>query len=131
LQTLDNILSEILSLDTAIRFAGLATADGKQAYHRYRPGLKPLLSPEETTKSIIQAVLREGIRSVLEEKMGGCLYVVGVYRKVKGITIPLRPPTVPENVHGILMFSLDFEADHEDIVNNKVLPFLQKKRIAL
>jgi hypothetical protein len=131
LQLLDNVCSEILNLDKAIRFVGMASADGKNVYHRYRLGLEPLLSPDENSKSILQAVIKEGMRSTLEDKMGGCLYVLEVYRKVKRVTIPLRPPTVREGSHAILMMSLEFDSSHDDIINNKVFPFLQKKTIDL
>jgi hypothetical protein len=117
----------MLALDASIRFAGLADSKGTKAYHKYRDGLKPLLSPEETARSMLQAVLRSGMRDTLEDRLGQCQYVLGVYNKVKRITIPLRPPVVKER--GILMTSLEPGSDHDDILANKILPFLEKVRL--
>lgn len=125
----DDFLGQVLALDASIRFAGLADSKGTKAHHRYREGLQPLLSPEETDKSMLQAVLRNGIRSTLEDKLGECQYVLGMYKKVKRITIPLRAPVVKER--GILMISLDTDSDHDDILARKVLPFLENSRLDL
>lgn len=122
-------LEKLLSLDASIRFAGVANSKGTKVYHRYRQGLKPLLSPEETDKSMLQAVLRMGTRSTLEDKLGDCEYVFALYKKVKRFTIPLRPPIVKEL--GILMISLDLGSNHDMILANKVLPFLEKARLEL
>lgn len=123
----DDFLHQVLTLDTQIRFAGFANSKGTKFYHRYREGLKPLLSPEETDRSMLQVVLRSGMRSTLEDKIGECVYVLGLYKKVKRVTIPLRPPVVKEQ--GILMVSLDLDSDHDTILAGKVLPFLQKTRL--
>lgn len=122
----DDFLGQVLALDASIRFAGLADSKGTKAYHKYREGLSPLLSPEETDKSMLQAVLRNGMRSTLEDKLGQCTYVLGVYKKVKRITIPLYPPVAKER--GILMISLDLDSDHDNILVRKVLPFLENAR---
>ena len=61
---------EILSLDKQIRFAGMADSAGTATYHEYRPGIMPMLSLDETNKSMLQAVIREGMRITLEERLG-------------------------------------------------------------
>jgi hypothetical protein len=122
-----DFLRHVLAIDTSIRFAGLADSKGTKAHHMYREGLKPLLSPEETDKSMLQAVIRNGMRSTLEDKIGECVYVLGVYKKVKRVTIPLHPPVVKER--GILMVSLDLDSDHDTVLAGKVLPFIEKARL--
>ena len=62
----DEICSEILALDSKIRFAGHANVKGPVTHHRYRADIKPLLTTEETSKSMLQAVIREGMRTTLE-----------------------------------------------------------------
>jgi hypothetical protein len=122
---------EIISLDKHIRFAGMANSTGAATYHEYRPDITPMLSLDETNKSMLQAVIREGMRTTLEGRLGECVYVFALYKKVKRITIPLRPPTVKDGSHGIVMISLELAADHQDILDNKVLPFLGKIKLDL
>ncbi|MEO9363989.1 MAG: hypothetical protein ABI348_08825 [Nitrososphaera sp.] len=120
--------ADVLSLDASIRFAGVADATGTAIHFAYREDLVPLLSPAETTKSILQAVLRSGTRTTLEDKLGECAYTLSLYKKVKRITIPLRPPTVGRP-NAILMISLDAKVDHDVVINGKVMPFLQQARL--
>lgn len=122
-------MGQVLALDKSIRFAGFADLKGTIIRYRYREDIKPLLSPEETERSMLQAVLRSGMRSTLEDKLGECLYVLGMYEKVKRITIPLRPPVLAKGNSGILMISLDLASDHDGILAGKVLPFLEKARL--
>jgi hypothetical protein len=125
----DEFCSSVLALDGAIRFAGVANADGTSVRFKYRAGLTPLLSSDETTKSMLQAVLRAGTRFTLEDKLGECLYTISMYRKVKRASITLRPPTVSDRRYGILMISMDNNADHDTILGGKVLPYLKNARL--
>jgi hypothetical protein len=122
--------ADVLSLDDSIRFAGVADSTGTSMHFVYRKGLVPLLSPEETAKSMLQAVLRSGTRITLEDKLGECAYNLSLYKKVKRITVPLRPPTVGRS-NAILMISLDAKTDHDAVIDDKILPFLQKARLEL
>ena len=83
---------EILSLDRQIRFAGMANSTETATYHEYRPDITPMLSLDETNKSMLQAVIREGMRTTLEGRLGECKYVCALYKKVKRITIPCARP---------------------------------------
>lgn len=71
----DIVCLEVLALGPSIRFAGIADSRAKVIYHKYRKDIKPLLTSEETEKSMIQAVIREGMRTTLEAKLGECEYV--------------------------------------------------------
>lgn len=125
----EEFCSSVLALDDAIRFAGVANADGTAVRFKYRAGLTPLLSAEETAKSMLQAVLRSGTRFTLEDRLGECLYTISIYKKVKRVTVTLRPPTITDKRYGILMISMDNSASHDAILGGKVLPFLQKARL--
>ncbi len=125
----DEFLGKVLALDKSIRFAGIADARGTKTHHRYKEGLKPLLSSEETNKSMLQAVLRNGMRNTLEDKLGQCRYVLAVYDKVKRVTVPLHAPAVTER--GILMISLEHNSDHDNILAKRILPFLENARVDL
>ena len=69
----------------------------------------------------MQSIIRMGTRKVLEEKVGKTIYAFALYEKVKRATMPLGDS-------GILMISFDIEANHEDIILNKVLPVISKER---
>lgn len=127
----DIVCLEVLALGPSIRFAGIADGRAKVIYHKYRKDIKPLLTAEETEKSMIQAVIREGMRTTLEAKLGECEYVFAKYKNVKRVTVPLRPPTIAEGTHGILMISMEVQSNHESILEDKVLPYLAKTRISL
>ncbi len=125
----DEFCASVRALDSAIRFAGVANADGTAIRFKYRASLTPLLSSDETVKSMLQAVLRSGTRFTLEDRLGECLYTISMYRKVKRVTITLRPPTINDKRYGILMISMDNSTDHDAILGDKILPFLRKARL--
>lgn len=125
----DEFCASVLALDGAIRFAGVANADGTSVRFKYRAGLTPLLSSDETVKSMLQAVLRAGTRFTLEDKLGECLYTISMYKRVKRVSITLRPPTVSDRRYGILMISMDNNTDHDAILGGKVLPYLKNARL--
>lgn len=125
----DEICSEILALDSKIRFAGHANVKGPVTHHRYRADIKPLLTTEETSKSMLQAVIREGMRTTLEAKLGQCVYSFAKYKNVKRVTVPLRPPTMGDGMHAILMISIEVDANHDMILEDKALPYLARTRI--
>ena len=113
----------MLSLDSNIRFAGIANEKSEVMGSAYRAGVKPLLSPEETQKSIMQSVIRAGMRTSLESKLGKTVYAFAMYEKMKRVTIPLK---VDEDRIYIFMVSFDLDADHEPIILNKIIPMLRK-----
>jgi hypothetical protein len=110
---------DMLNIDKGIRFVGMADKSGKLAAFAYRPDLQPLLTKEESELSVMQSLLRMGMRRTLEEKLGRTVYAFALYEKVKRATIPMG------NDGGILMMSFDVEADHEAIILSKIMPMLK------
>ena len=51
------LCKEILDLDPKVRYAGVCNDTGETKYGGQREGVKNLLSPEETKKSNLQALL--------------------------------------------------------------------------
>jgi hypothetical protein len=95
---------------------------GNLTTSRYRRGLIPLLTPEEIEKLAIDSVLRMNTRKDFESKLGKPIYSFTLYQKVKRVTIALENKEYP-----ILMASFDLEADHENIIVNKVLPLVNEE----
>ena len=58
-------------------------------------------------------------RKDFESKLGKLLYSFTIYQKIKRVTI-----TLENEEYRILMASFDIEADHENIIVNKILPMI-------
>ena len=123
-QRLDSLCSRIIESDNTIRFVGISTKTGTQIMSRYRKDLIPLLTPEETEKLAIESVLRMNTRKDFESKLGKPIYSFTIYQKVKRVTIALEDIEYP-----ILITSFDIEADHENIIVNKILPLVNEERL--
>ncbi len=116
-----NLCKQILQLDKTIRFVGIASIEGKLIAQEYREGVQSFLTKEESELSVLQSIIRTGTRKVLEEKVGKTIYAFALYEKVKRASMPLDDSN-------ILMVSFDIEANHEDIILNKILPLVSKER---
>jgi hypothetical protein len=123
-QRLDSLCSKIIESDKAIRFVGISNKMGNQIISRYRGGLTPLLTPKEIEMYAMQTVLRMNTRKDFELKLGIPLYSFTLYQKVERVTITLDSKEYP-----ILMASFDVEADHENIIVNKILPLINEERL--
>jgi hypothetical protein len=121
-QHLDSLCSRIIESDNTIRFVGISDKMGSHIISRYRRGLTPLLTPGETEKLALESVLRMNTRKDFESKLGKPIYSFTIYQKVKRVTIALENIEYP-----ILMTSFDVEADHENIIINKILPMVNEE----
>ena len=121
-QRLDSLCSKIIESDKTIRFVGISNKMGNQLISRYRKGLTPLLTPSEIEIYAMQTVLRMNTRKDFELKLGKPIYSFTLYEKLERVTIPLESREYP-----ILMASFDIEADHENIIVNKILPMVNEE----
>jgi hypothetical protein len=116
------ICLNILNLDSTIRFAGIASLDAKILAAEYRPGIRPLLTLKESELSIMQSLIRMSMRSTLESKLGKTVYAAAVYQFIKRATISLFNDGNKDD--SFLLVSFEKQANHESIINDKILPFL-------
>ena len=114
----------ILQTDGAIRFAGLTTAMGSLLASAYRPGLVPILSPEETARYAVSTAMRAATRDDFESKLGQAAYVLARYPKLVRATITIGHQ---EKKH-LLMLSFDPDSDFIDVLESKVIPFLKQNK---
>ena len=121
-QRLDSLCSRIIESDKAIRFVGISNKMGDQIISRYRAGLTPLLTPKEIEMYAIQSVLRMNTRKDFESKLGKPIYSFTLYQKLKRVTVTLENKEYP-----ILLASFDIEADHDNIIVNKLLPMINEE----
>ena len=119
---LHSLCNRILESDRSIRFVGIPNKMGKQIVSSYRAGLVPLLTPWEIENLAIKSVLRMNTRKDFESKLGKPIYSFTKYQKIKRVTITLENEEYP-----ILMASFDIEADHENIIVNKILPMINEE----
>ncbi len=118
------ICLHVVEMDGSIRFAGIASLDGKIIATEFQDGLTPLLTREESELSIMQSLIRMSTRRTLENKLGKTLYALAVYQKIKRATISLFEDG--NKCDSYLMISFDNAADHEEIITGKILPFLKE-----
>lgn len=120
----NQICMHVLGLDKNIRFAGIASLEGKILASKYRSDIQPLLTLQESELSVMQSLMRMSMRKTLEGKLGKTVYATAVYQKVKRSTISLF--NEGEKSDAYLMVSFERGANHEALINEKILPFLEK-----
>jgi hypothetical protein len=105
----DDLCIKILRSDSKVRFAGICDDTGEIRYGGPRKGLKNILSPEETKRSMLQALARWKLRDELSAKTGKGKYALAEYEKMKRITFPL------DETH-LLLVTTDADANHARII---------------
>jgi plasmid stability protein len=104
------LYQDIMELDPKIRLVTICDIDGRVMYSEHREGVRNLLTPEESKKSLELAVNAWKTRSELATKIGKGKYVLAEYEKIKRITMPLG--------HDILLYiTTEPEADHSNIIH--------------
>jgi hypothetical protein len=115
----EDVCQNIIDLDKTIRFAGITNMRRTILSAKYRPGLVPLLTQQETIESVEHSVLRMSTRRLMEAKLGKILYSITFYEKVKRAVMPIG-----KDGDFILVVSFDNKADHDSIIRNKIMPLI-------
>jgi hypothetical protein len=100
-----------MDLDLSIRLVTICTNDGQIMYSDHREGVRNLLTPEESKKSLELAINAWKIRSDLAPKIGKGKYVLAEYERIKRITMPLG-----DNKH-LVYITTEVPSNHEKIIN--------------
>lgn len=111
--------NQILKSDLKIRSVGWVHINGTIQALVHREGHKPLLSPGESTSSLIQATVRLLSRQLHDSKLGKTIYSTTVHENVARISMPVEEDSA-------LMLSVDRDANYKEIVFKKITPILQK-----
>ena len=127
-ENLNGLCKEIPQLDNSIRFVGIANNLGSLIATSYRNGLTPLMNEQETSHYAIQVVLRAATREDFESKIGRLEYSIGKYERLIRATVPIR--LFGNNVQSkfYLLISFDLKSAVIDIVEDKVMPFVEKNK---
>jgi hypothetical protein len=139
------IVHKILELDksiTSVTIANLTTGKVLATNYKEEAGAMSLLTRQEAELFTIQSIIRMDSRTTLEHKLGKVLYSITVYENVitasmylfNHLIIIRRSEDDKNNNnnnddHPILLLSFEKNANHELIINSKVLPFLKAKAI--
>ena len=103
------LYQDIMNLDPKIRLVTICDKGGRVMYSEHREGVRNLLTPEESKKSLELAVNAWKTRSELAPKIGKGKYVLAEYEKITRITMPLGHDN--EDNH-LLYITTEQEADH-------------------
>jgi hypothetical protein len=120
----EDVCQNIIDLDKTIRFAGITNMRRTIVSAKYRAGLVPLLTQQETIESVEHSVLRMSTRRLMEAKLGKIIYSITFYQKVKRAVLP-----IDKDGNFVLMVSFDNEADHDSIIRNKIMPLISYDQI--
>ena len=99
----------ILSLDPAIRFAGLIERSGHLFAGGMREGTNTQLNNKSSDLSLLQSAHIVFLRERFSQELGSLKYVLYDYDRVKMFNVPVK--------EYILVFSTESNANAEDMVN--------------
>jgi hypothetical protein len=112
---------DLLKLDKAIRWIGIANNFGILLNIEHREGLIPLLTEEEEEEYASSTITRHKTRIKFQSKIGKLIYALGRYQKLNRVTIPIN-----ENYY--LLIALDVEVkDFDSIIIEKIIPLIKKE----
>jgi hypothetical protein len=121
------ICDKVISVNPAIRFAGIADEDGELLAFSERKGLTPLLNPEERAQYAITAATRQYTRLRWESHLGKINYASSHYAKLIRATIPITDNN--NRLAYVLLMSFDVgTADFHNIIMKHVIPLVNNYR---
>jgi hypothetical protein len=88
------------------------------------------MNKQETSHYAIQTVLRATTREDFESKIGRLVYSIGKYERLVRATIPIKlyRNKGDEIKFYYLLLSFDLNSNVMDVIENKVMPFIQKNK---
>lgn len=129
-QLFQKFCDQVISLDSSIRFAGIADEDGKILAVSERKGLKPLLTPEERAQYAITAATRQYTRLRWEYLLGKIYYASSHYASLIRATIPITNDNSRLSYVLLLSFDVGTENFHE-IIMKRIIPLVTKNTTRL
>jgi hypothetical protein len=112
----EELSTNIISLDSKIRFVGIIDRSGRKYAGVVRRGTQEYLSEKNTELSLAQTAYIVDLRQIFTPELGSLKYILYGYEKVKLFSIPIK--------EHILVFSTDGPIDVEPLVD-KVEAYLK------
>lgn len=129
-EVFNKFCKQVINLDSKIRFAGIADEDGKLKSMAERPGLNPLLTPEERVQYAITAATRQFTRLRWEYMLGKIQYASSKFEKLMRATIPITDEY--SKLSFVLLLSFDPDtANLHQLLTEKVIPMINQNKSAL
>lgn len=100
------IIEKCLNISPKIRFVGIYQYG--ILYHKTQKNIQSLLSPQETERSCIQALLRYKSRSLLSKSIGKPIWSTTMYEKLYRTTIPM-------DNDALMLVSMELSSDPLDM----------------
>jgi hypothetical protein len=124
------ICNKVISINSAIRFAGIVDEDGELLAFSERKELTPLLTPEERAQYAITAATRQYTRLRWESHLGKINYASSLYAKLIRATIPITDEN--NRLAYVLLMSFDVgTTDFHNIIMKHVIPLVNNYRETL
>jgi hypothetical protein len=88
------------------------------------------MNEQETSHYAIQVVLRAATREDFESKIGKLEYSIGKYERIIRATVPIRlfGKKDDQSKFYYLLISFDLKSAVIDIIEDRVMPFVEKNR---
>jgi hypothetical protein len=116
---------KVISLDPAIRFAGIVDAEGKLLGISERKGLIPLLTPEQRAQYAITAATRQFTRLRWEHHLGKIHYASSHYAKLIRATIPITD--TESQLWYVLILTFDVETGNvHELITKRIIPVVSE-----
>jgi hypothetical protein len=129
-EVFNKFCKQVINLDSKIRFAGIADEDGKLKSMAERPGLNPLLTPEERAQYAITAATRQFTRLRWEYMLGKIQYASSKFEKLMRATIPITDEY--SKLSFVLLLSFDPDtANLHQLLTEKVIPMIIQNKSGL
>lgn len=124
------ICNKVISINSTIRFAGIADEDGELLAFSERKELTPLLTPEERAQYAITAATRQHTRLRWESHLGKINYASSLYAKLIRATIPITDEN--NRLAYVLLMSFDVgTTDFHNIIMKHVIPLVNNYKETL
>ncbi len=110
--------SQILKLNSKIRYSGIYHIGIVQIYEKIQKGITRLAANEKTQDTLVHAYMRWKARRHYSSLIGEPLYTITKYEKINRITIPLHSKA-------LLMVNTEPELEPREIFDD-VIKLIQK-----
>jgi len=112
----DKLLTNVMGIDSTIRYAAIQNSDGKKISGGIRENISPILNDDEIKMMHYYASQRWQTRKNIEHKIGKTKYAMAEYDKLKRISFPM-------NEKYLLMLTTGINTDHTRVIT-KVLELI-------
>ena len=116
---------QIFSLDTHIRFVGLATGQGKLLAAKYSDYPKNTLTETEIEQSLAPLVMQAQLYHKIREIAGKLRYHVGTFEKLYSAAIPA---SFDPKAEVFILMSFELGCDPARIIEDRIIPIIRDNK---